>query len=260
MNAATRNMHRVVHRGRLVEVPDGHEICHFCETAFSVALEECTGPNGGAAHRRIPPRVMGFEFEFYEWCGQCIEGASLKYHAAVERGIARARLPDAFSTCDIRKVVLERVHGDDAAVRRVEEWLDKGRGNLTLTGETGAGKTSLVYYAVARAISDSEGAAKFLFVSAFDLGVARRNSRLGEEAELVEEALEAESLIVDDLGSEPAAHAEVLSYVISSRHEDDLETIVTTWMNADELGARYGHGVARRIRDRVTLVKLRGRR
>lgn len=227
--------------------------CHFCDTPFVWSWD-------AEKQRRVPSRIVDDDWSLLEWCGKCDEGRARKLQLSIARGVADARLPIAFGDCDVRDVVLERVHGNEAAVRRVEAWCDHVGGNLTLIGETGAGKTSLVYYAAARAIAAADGASRFLFVSAFDLGVARRNAPLGEEAELVAEALETEALIIDDLGSEPTTHAEVLSYVISSRHEDGRETNVTTWMNSAELGERYGFGVARRVLERVTLVKLRGRK
>ena len=215
-------------------------LCHFCG-------QECD---------RESTRLVGHD---RRWCGAC-EGGRAVIERRIAHAIRVARLPTAFADCADRDVVLQRMHGDEPALRRVDEWAAALACNLTLQGETGAGKTSAANYAAISIIAAAAGAGDVLFINAFDLGLARRNSPLGEEADLVKNAIAARVLVLDDVGSEPATQAEAMAYVVSKRHEagDYLRTILTTWMTADELVARYGAGVARRMLDRATVVTLQG--
>jgi DNA replication protein DnaC len=129
---------------------------------------------------------------------------------------------------------------------------------VALFGAPGSGKTSLAC-AMLRALHDgatAEGApeplirraSRSLFVSAYDLSKARARHPLGQgEAPLIEAALTASVLVIDDLGSERDGFQSAVTEVLYERHAECRTTWVTTWLDVAQATARYGGGIARRL-------------
>jgi DNA replication protein DnaC len=128
-------------------------------------------------------------------------------------------------------------------------------GNLLLAGPTGAGKTLAALHAVLqlwqRRLAAYRPLPKVLFVKHTALATARRNSQLGRESQLIEDAIAAELLIIDDIGQaedrDPA-----LFEVIDARYDAGRLTIATTGLDphaADKEGfkARIGEHYQRRL-------------
>lgn len=128
---------------------------------------------------------------------------------------------------------------------------------VLLVGPAGAGKTSL---AVA-AMREVRGA---VFVPALELERARIAHRAGDgEAAIVELAISAPLLVIDDLGQDRPHAASAVGPVIAARHDAERRTWVTTGLDAGsprgvfpELEARYGAGIVRRLTERGTGVVL----
>jgi DNA replication protein DnaC len=116
----------------------------------------------------------------------------------------------------------------------------------TLVGGAGAGKTSL---AAAMGRHRTMAGKSPWWVRAVDLATARRAMKLGEgETELVRRALSADVLVLDDIGAEDQTQfSKVVAEVIHARHDDMLDTIVTTGFAEKAIGERYGDGIARRL-------------
>lgn len=134
--------------------------------------------------------------------------------------------------------------------------LEKIPPSLTLTGDTGNGKTSLVValFATWFAKHRDEGAR---FMTAIELGLARSRHPLGHgDPPAVTAAIEAPLLILDDLGAEAPMHADVMRQVLHERHNADLPTWVTSGLSQAQLAARFDGGLARRLFEESKKVVL----
>jgi DNA replication protein DnaC len=120
---------------------------------------------------------------------------------------------------------------------------------IVLVGAPGVGKTSLA----AAAMRELSGQRTHVgvYVDARSLAFARSHSRLGAEAELVRQVVDAEILLLDDLGLDPDVHHSAIPDVVYQRHAACRTTIVTTSLTDAESAARFGAGVARRLFEAV---------
>jgi len=133
-------------------------------------------------------------------------------------------------------------------------------GSVALLGPTGIGKSAACAALLARILDtsverrevDFQWALGVRFVDAAELIVARRNSRLGSEADMVEDAKGATLLVLDELGFE--ASSPVPFEVVNERYRTGLPTIITTGRAEVEFSKRYGSAFIRRIRDRGTVL------
>ena len=99
-----------------------------------------------------------------------------------------------------------------------------------------------------------------LFVTTFELAKARREHKLGNgEAELIEDAILVRALLLDELGSEAGRGDTTVSEIIHERHARDLQTFYTTPYSLEDLQARYGAGIARRIFESAAVIRLGGK-
>lgn len=141
-----------------------------------------------------------------------------------------------------------------------------GERGVVLSGNAGSGKTTLACCMLRAIIATAENepnthtaiakrAFGVRFIGAYWVAKARHEHRLGEgEAPLVEEAMRASVLVLDDLGIEQAKNSAV-SEVIYERHANELPTIVTTGFSFPQLVKMYGDGIARRITEHATIIK-----
>ena len=122
---------------------------------------------------------------------------------------------------------------------------------VVFAGPSGAGKTSLAIACLRERIPHG------LFVSALKLGTARIQGRAGDgEASLVERAMTAPLLLLDEVGGEVKTATNAVKDVIWERMDNDLPTWITTGFRSDELLAMYGDGALRRLTENVTVVQL----
>lgn len=138
-----------------------------------------------------------------------------------------------------------------------------GAAMVTLMGATGAGKTSLAAAMFAdileRAVAGDAAAealaATAMWTTATALAKARREHGLGlGDAPLVERAISASLLVIDDAGMEPTFDA--VTQVICDRYDAERPTIVTTGYGRAKLTEKYGDGVFRRLTDRRTATVI----
>lgn len=131
-------------------------------------------------------------------------------------------------------------------------------GCLMLVGDTGTGKTSLavaMFMAAVRLAPELRDRDRF--ASSFALAGARNRHPLGQgEAPDVAAAIGAPLLLLDDLGSEGDARSSVVAEVIFARHEADLPTWITTGFGAEQLMARYGSAIIRRVIESARPIRL----
>lgn len=212
------------------------------------------------ACKRCGTVVHGWEPDYLEpkarpVCDACSRAA---YEAATLRA-ARESLPARFAWASFgAPELLARCGG--LHVQTARQALAAPR--VVLVGQAGGGKTSLAVAMLRAVIEESKrrslterGSCRF--ASAYALNKARGQHPLGQgEAPLVADALRADTLVIDDLGSELDRFGTAVGEVLYERHNEDRATWVTTWMTPAEASTRYGGGIARRIFEDAVVIRL----
>lgn len=189
-----------------------------------------------------------------ELCWHCEDRVREATQTPVYERILLETIPDRFRWATPSALELERrVAGGRT---RIDEALHAAQPNLVLSGKAGTGKTSLACAAL-RAWQQTRRR-RVVFVAAHELANARMQHALGSgEAALVERCWKADLLLIDDLGAEPSSppRSEIID-VIQRRHNYNLPIWITTGLVTAELAARYGFGIARRILEQATVIRL----
>lgn len=187
-------------------------------------------------------------------CDGCVAtrlaAEQLEQLAAAQRTIPALFRDVRFGEVAIARVVrgdtTEAMRACSAAYKQVQavtEWQ-----TLVLHGPRRGGKTTLavakLYQAIDAASDGDQRARKLVrsarFVAAWDLGEARFRHALGDgEAPLVEAAMGASLLILDDLGKEARRGRDVLSQVLQERWASGRKTIVTTELDGRGVAGLY---------------------
>lgn len=192
-------------------------------------------------------------------CGAC---EAKEGQGAKERAVARAiaetmrSVPTSFAWAHFDAPELEKRVKPAEAIATAR---DATRAlSVVLQGDAGSGKTSLAI-AMLRAIS--ERGDRGMFVDARALARARHEQSLGEgEAGLIERAMRARVLVLDEVGAERGIGTaeSVVAEVIHERHAWQRQTIYCTPFTGNELADRYGAGIVRRMAQDRVVIKLRG--
>lgn len=139
------------------------------------------------------------------------------------------------------------------------------RSNLVLSAKTGTGKTAGTVALVHEFRRQAELAFNpklvpwFLFTTASQLNNARKQVKFGTgESYLVERAISADLLILDEVGFE--ALDGVVFEVINERDYNHAPTIVTTGLQPVEFAHRYGSAAWRRLTETGDVIEDHGRK
>ncbi len=197
-------------------------------------------------------------------CPRCYEQEMLEAKADAAAESMREMPPHyRWATSDAAELA-ERIK-PTSALERLRSALS---GSLGLLGPAGVGKTSgAVMNAHLRTLRQDgrqQEDVYFLrfrlwharFVTSMCLARARSQHKLGAgEAGEVEEAVGARLLVLDELGAEQGRDS-ATAEVIHRRHEADLPTIWTSPFTREELKAKYGDGIVRRLWEGATIIQL----
>ncbi len=170
------------------------------------------------------------------------------------RKLALATVPPAYADAHLDAPWLRQLVGP-AALERARDAMSALRVAIVGT-RSRIGKTSLAV-AMFRAAVREPRFAGARYVSAYALAKARSGARLGDgEASLIELALAAPLLVVDEVGGEDARYGSAVAEVIYERHAWHRATWITTAATSQALAQRYGEGIDRRIVDGAIVIKL----
>lgn len=152
----------------------------------------------------------------------------------------------------------QRTAGGAATPQEAIDAILRHQGNVVLRGLPGSGKTSLLCAAL-RVLYDRQRYGRgIVMADATDLGVCRIQHPAGQgEAPLVAQAMTATTLLLDDLGNERQTQNNAVPDVIMSRHRDDLATWFSTGETREQIAAKYGGGVMRRVFDGALVIEMR---
>ena len=197
--------------------------------------------------------------KFCDRCGRYPERSHedrMKTIDALGRSAALARIPEAFAEATLEAEWLRKLVGDDVIERARKAPYQR----CAFIGPPGAGKTSLVAAMFRIAVERTKRPRWYRWASAHQLAKARASADLGDEAPLVQLALEADLLVVDELGGEQERYASAVGEVIYERHAANRPTWVTTGVAPKVIADRYGGGIARRVFEGAEVFRLGGKR
>jgi len=201
-------------------------------------------------------------------CGRCRKTIVTEYDARCEscrytEALERIGIPRRYRDASFETSILDQRVKCTAAIGIAAE--STMAMAVVLRGPIGAGKTTLLA-AMTSARQKAEAIRRtmrrrIVWTSAIALERARAEHRLGAgEAELVDDAIEAGLLCIDDLGAEAARASDVISTVVHARHDAERPLWISTGLSAAEIGARYSAGVERRLFERAILIDCGGSR
>lgn len=178
--------------------------------------------------------------------------------SAIEQAVAK--VPPAYAGAELDAAWLSELVGGAALTRAREAFLERAG---ALVGPPGSGKSSLaaaIFKHAARQERETQRLYWYRWISSHKLAKARAGQPLGEgEAPLVEAALDASFLVLDELGGEDPRYASAVAEVLYERYEQQRVTWVTTGVGPKEIATRYGGGIARRVFENAAVFKLGGR-
>ena len=141
-----------------------------------------------------------------------------------------------------------------------DRWPETASRDMLLTGKSGLGKTFLMRCMANRLI---ERGYNVLLVSAGRFFQAARNHYFGNDEDELNEMLEADVLMIDDLGTEPMMQnitVEQLFRAINERQNANRPTVISSNLDLGELKMRYTERIMSRMSDprTCTVVTLAG--
>jgi DNA replication protein DnaC len=211
-----------------------------------------------------------------------LSGDSLRVEACGCQGdlrrrqrVAAANLPKRYAHCSLETYKDKSSTVLKNAKARVQEFIDlwpatdEGRG-LLLMGGCGVGKTHLAVAALLDIISSGKSG-RLLFSNFQDLiqeiQASFDNDQVPSKSELLRPLLEADLLVLDELGSQKPTQfvQDILYYVINTRYNEERATIFTTNYfdtpadgKEESLTQRIGTRLRSRLYEMATMIQFTG--
>lgn len=194
------------------------------------------------------------------------------HKAAAGSLLSAARIPRRYQDCDLTTFVTydnPLLHGAVARARRFIEAfpvVDKG---LLLIGPPGIGKTHIAVAALRQVVSEKR--ARGLYYDTRSLLSTIRSTydpvTRTSEVDVVRPVVEAELLVLDDLGAERLTDwvDETMNYIVNTRYNDRRPTVFTSNYedlpdseNVNSLLARVGFRMYSRLREMCDILEYDG--
>lgn len=142
--------------------------------------------------------------------------------------------------------------------KQCEDWVhrypDANVRTMVLSGKSGLGKTYLMH-AMAKVLLDK--GFNVLLISAYRFMELARKAHIENQIEGMENLIEADVLMLDDLGSEPLMENITIVQLFNLLNERQLAgraTVISTNLNKKELREQYTERVTSRLLDKNTCV------
>lgn len=144
----------------------------------------------------------------------------------------------------------------------MKKWCDTNstKTNVVIAGQTGTGKTFLIECIASRLIERNR---VVLYTTAFNLNnsmINYHNSVINPNRnEIMDPYLDAEVLIIDDLGTEPQYKnitKEYLYFIINERMIANRPTIITTNLQMNDIFVYYGERIFSRLVNKKTSILI----
>lgn len=183
-------------------------------------------------------------------CWDCSRSAESRTRETEQRTLAVSTIPARFAWARLGAPELrDRVKAPSDLKALSERILASA--NVVFAGPSGSGKTSLAVACLRERIPHG------IFVSSMRLSTARIQNRAGEgEASLVERAMTAPLVLLDEVGGEAKTSTNAVKDVIFARADADLPTWITTGFNHTQLVDMYGDGALRRMTENAMIVRF----
>ena len=144
---------------------------------------------------------------------------------------------------------------------KMQDWCIKGsKKNVIISGKTGLGKTFLLECMLSKLIEMN----KFVvFTTAFDLSqnfLKYHTSPLLEKDKYIENYLNADVLIIDDLGTEPVLKnvtEEYLYLILNQRMFENKPFLISTNLEPSRILDRYGERIFSRLMNKRSTILLK---
>ena len=177
------------------------------------------------------------------------------FEAYNERIFSEELMPDGGMT---ERQFMARVR--EYCEKWAEHYPEQSPRDLVLSGRSGLGKTFLLHAMANRLIQRGYSV---LLLSAYSFLETSRRSWFEQDGGM-EDLIDAEALMLDDLGSEPLMQnvtVEQLFNLINERQRRNRATVISTNLTEEELRIRYTERIASRLTDgrNCIFVPLKGR-
>lgn len=223
-------------------------------------LSKC--PNLSKGKRVFANNVRGVIYETYT---RCFLLDKADWELMVDTGLGRSGLGEhqrfKSRTLERYEETPDNAEAKHAVERYVKEGLPNGKW-LVLIGPVGTGKTHL---AVATMIESIRYMLHPKFSTSSKMLMDYRTSYQDRtSAKVIDEFMDADMLVIDDLGKEMVgtdkdkSTLEFMQMILNQRYETNRATVITTNLTKKQIADTYGEAIESRLAELGTYVTVKG--